>query len=79
MNRTNGTPLKMCGSCLHWIRKPPDVNNLGAPPNGECHQAPPQMTIFPNGQAISMYPTLPVTFPACGQHEANLVTNANGG
>lgn len=62
---------KTCGSCAHWRLDPIDPQNLSAPRQGECRQAPPVPLAVVTSQGLSVmvvYPKIPPQFPACGQH-----------
>lgn len=65
-------PPLTCGTCRHWIKKPTNALQLGAEAQGDCMEGPPHLTMLPGpgGQqlALSGYPLLQASFPACHRH-----------
>ena len=79
MSDLNGIKPRVCGDCRHWHKQPPNLGNLGAPPQGQCRFNPPTATtIMANGDGQTLhlvacnYPRLPENYPACSHHAARL-------
>ena len=76
---------KTCGTCIHWHTKEKQIPPSGVvllaakeePLRGDCRCSPPSVSISMVQQmAISIYPDLPETFPACSQHRIPIDTGA---
>lgn len=69
-------PEKACGGCIHFVKNPPNAQNL-APKTGQCRYGPPHLTLVPmpvgpgqvTMQPFSDYPLVHLTYPACSKHD----------
>lgn len=76
MSDTNGTTVRQCGTCKHWVRSP--VNRMDLSDiRGDCRRHPPQVTVIcgqgPRGELsivgqVCQWPSLPEKYPPCGEY-----------